>query len=156
MASLVDLHRAVQATLASKRLGQPVFVRYTLQTQDEPKSILPRLAQTAAVVREWLGQPLASVYATGSTDSGHVSVTLQFTNGASAQVSYARSQAHGDGVDLMVLGNHGAMYHDAGAAELWDEPAAAAGLETDAPLQSVIEKSLRSGKPESVEKGGKP
>jgi predicted dehydrogenase len=149
MPPLSDLHRAVQLTLAGKRLGKPVFVRYTLDGVAKPEAMVPALARAAAAVREWLGQPLESVYALGAVAAGQVSLTLRFRDGATALVSASRSPARGDGLDLMVIGNRGALYHDSGGASLWDEPAAAADS-PDAALSELIERALRSGKPERV------
>jgi hypothetical protein len=156
MTALANLHNAVQATLASQRLGRPVFVRYLVQTPDKAETIVPRLAQVTTTVREWLGQPLERLYAVGTVESGQVSLTLQFRDGATALVGFARGQPRGSGIDLMVLANHGAIYHDAGSTQLWDEAVAVAGAPTDARLLAAIERSLRSGKPERVASGGQP
>lgn len=149
MPPLSDLHRAVRSTLASKRLGKPVFVRYTLDGIEKPEALVPSLARAVAVVRDWLEQPLETVYALGAVAAGRVSLTLRFRDGATALVSASRSPARGDGLDLMLLGNHGALYHDSGSANLWDEPATAADP-PDAALLALIERALRSGKPESA------
>src|SRR5437588_12305016 len=116
MSTLADLHRAVQSTLASKRLGRPVFVRYLLCSQDKPEAALPRLAQLTAVVRDWIGQAVERVHAAGTPRGGQITLTLEFRGGATALVSWAAAPPRGDGIDLTVLGNHGALYHDAGAA----------------------------------------
>src|SRR5437879_5527695 len=89
MTSLADLHRAVQATLASKRLGRPVFVRYLLCSRDRAEAALPRLAQLTAAVRAWVGQPLERVHAAGTPRGGQVTLTLEFRGGATALVSWA-------------------------------------------------------------------
>src|SRR5262249_38912355 len=107
MTTLADLHRAVQATLASKRLGRPVFVRYLLHGPDRATAALPRLAQLTAAVRDWIGQSLERVHAVGSPKAGQVSLTLEFSGGATALVCWASSTAAGYGIDLTVLGNHG-------------------------------------------------
>jgi hypothetical protein len=149
MGPLADLHRAIAATLAGKRLGKPVFVRYLFHGTEDAQAIVPRLVQLTAVVREWLGQSLERIHATGSTASGQVALTLQFREGASALVCFAHDRPHGSGVDVTVLGNHGALYHDAGSANLWPE-------EPEAPpqpepiLEKVIAQALRSGKPEKL------
>jgi hypothetical protein len=156
MLTLANLHRAVQATLAGKRLGKPVFVRYLMQGQDKAEGILAKLSLATAVIQEWLGQPLTRIYAVGTVDSGQVTLTLQFRDGASALVSFARGQVRGAGVDLMVLGNHGAVYLDAGSADLWDESAAVPADRPDPKIQAAIERALRSGKPEPAVVGDKP
>ena len=149
MPDLSELHLAVRKTLASNRLGQPVFVRYLWQSP-EKIAVVPRLALMTAEVRDWLGQTLDKVYAVGTVASGQVSLTLQFRGGASALVSVARGQPHGDGVDLLVLGNHGALYHDAGHAVLGAEPDPYLSEVPDPALVAVIRRALRSGKPEPV------
>jgi hypothetical protein len=153
--SLADLHRAVQATLAGQRLGTPVFVRYLLQGPDAPEAIPPRLAGLTAVVRGWLGQTLERLHAVGSTESGQVALTLQFREGATALVGFARGQPPGLGADVLVLGNRGALYHDAGCADPWEE-AEAVTEPAEPGLQAVIERALRSGKPESLSGGSEP
>ena len=105
MPPLADLHRAVQTTLAGKRLGRPVFVRYTLHGPEKAEAVVPRLAQLVVVVRGWLGQPPERVYAVGSPADGQVSLTLQFRDGATALVSFARGQPPGAGADVTVFGN---------------------------------------------------
>jgi hypothetical protein len=148
MTDLAELHRAVQDTLAGKRLGRPVFVRYLLQSP-EKAAVVPRLARLAAVVRQWLGQTLDRVYAVGSAEGGQVSLTLQFREGGSALVSLALGPGPG-GVDVLLLGNHGALYHDAGHAACGADPPALPATRPDPALAAAIEKTLRSGKPEPV------
>jgi hypothetical protein len=152
--TLADLHRAVQATLASKRLGTPVFVRYLFFGTLPADAVLPRLALLTATVGDWLGQPLERIYAIGSLKSGQVSLTLEYRGGATALVSWAASPPRGAGVDLTVVGNHGALYHDAGNAQLWDEPATVAAAAPDKGLVGLIDRALRSGRPEPA--GGQP
>ncbi len=156
MTTLADLHRAVQSTLASKRLGQTVFVRYLLHNQDRPDAALPRLAQLTAAVREWVGQPLERVYAVGAPKSGQVSLTLEFHGGATALVSWAAAPHRGDGIDLTVVGNRGALYHDAGSARLADAGALPPAGAADKSLLAVLERAVRSGRPETLDVGGAP
>jgi hypothetical protein len=155
MRDLSELHFAVLCTVASNRLGQPVFVRYLWQSP-EKFAVAPRLAQMTAEVRDWLGQTLDRVYAIGTAASGQVSLALQFRGGFSALVSVARGQAHGDGVELLVLGNKGALYHDAGHAVIGAGPAPYSKEVPDPALVAVIRKALRSGKPEPVASGAEP
>jgi hypothetical protein len=151
MINLTDLHRAVQSTLASKRLGTPVFVRYSVQSQDKADAAIQRLAQLTAVVRDWLGQALERIYAVGSPKNGHVTLTLEFAGGATAQVTWTGG-SRGGSVDLTVLGNHGAIYHDAGAGNLWDENLSALDDKPDHALVALIDKALQSERPISAGK----
>lgn len=152
MSFLDDLHRTVQTTLKSQRLGVIVFVRYQLQSTS--KSGVERLAQMLSAVREWMGRSLERVYAVGAPKTG-VSLTVEFQGGATALVSWTSAPPRGAGVDLMVMGNHGVLYHDAGNGKLWDEPPGALAEKPDQALVGLIERALRSGQPEAV-KGGSP
>src|SRR5262245_49748853 len=156
MTTLADLHRAVQSTLASKRLGRPVFVRYLFCGQDKTDTALPRLAQLTAAVRDWIAQPLERVHAAGTPRGGQITLTLEFRGGATALVSWAAAPPRGAGIDLTVLGNRGAIYHDAGASRLGPEAALGPPDAPDKALLTLLERALRSGRPERAEAGGTP
>jgi predicted dehydrogenase len=119
MSSPADLHRAVKATLASGRLGTPVFVRYHLQSQEGALKAQPLLAQATDAVEGWMGRPAARAQVLGAARGGHVCTLLEFRGGPTALVSWARGPARGTGVDLIVLGNRGALYHEAPGL-LWE------------------------------------
>jgi len=118
--SLTDLHAVVRSTLASGRIGQPVFVRYHLNGP---------LATAAAAVGEWFGQPpqrSSETLSSGADGVEQAAVALQFGNGASALLSMVSGQPHGAGIDLTILGTRGALYHcGAGADPCWEDAAPA-------------------------------
>lgn len=143
MTSAENLHRTVQQTLASKRVGTPVFVRYFVQNRDEANAVVPRLARMTKSVREWFAQPIARMYALGAVKDGQVTLTIEFEQGATALLSWASGTPRGDGIDLMLLGNHGAIYHDAGTAYLWDQAATPPADEPDKEILAQIERALR-------------
>ncbi len=128
MAMLAELHRAVQKAVDSKRLGKVVFVRYHLQGVLEAASpaILPGLAQVAAIVGDWVGEPPTRLYTliTGKEGRGQSTLTLQFPGGATALVSEAPGPKERFGVSLMVVGSKGTLSHeyDAGTRHTWEEP----------------------------------
>ncbi|MCI0377071.1 MAG: hypothetical protein L0215_05670 [Gemmataceae bacterium] len=143
-----DLYRAVETTLASKRLGTPVFVRYHFHAV--AKQAVTRLAQISATIGAWLNQPLERVYALGSVKEQRIHLTLEFQGGATALVTWAGAPGRGNGIDLTVLGNHGAIYHDAGAGNLWEDGAQQVAAEPDKERVALIERALRSGQPEAA------
>jgi len=154
MTTLADLHRGVQSTLASKRLGTPVFVRYHYHSPLKGQTVLARLAKTTATVRSWLDQPLERIFAQGTATSRHVTLTLEFRSGVTAVVTWVGTNGRGGGVDLTLIGNHGALYHDAGDAPLWDEAFASDDAAPDKDLTAWIERAIKSGRPEDAP-GGK-
>jgi hypothetical protein len=144
MAELSDLHRAVAGVLQNKQVGVPVFVRYTLQLARKENALVNPLAQVVAVVRGWINQDLAKVYAS-EVAGVEVSGLLEFTGGATALVSVVRRTAGPDAVDLILLGNQGAIYHETTSVHA-DLPIGKA----DAKLLRAIERSLQSRKPEEA------
>lgn len=148
--TLTELHRAVEGAVAAKHIGTPVFVRYLFQTANDADAV-PRLTNAVAAVRGWIAQPIDRVYAL-RTDAGQVSLTLTFSGGATALVSFAHGQPHGSGIDVMVLGNHGALYHEAESDPPGTEAASGPKEQPDPAVRDAIERSLRSGKPEPFDK----
>jgi hypothetical protein len=145
MTYIADLHRTVAATLASQRLGQPLFVRYHWFGPEPLETLATRLAQITAVIRGWLGQDVHRLHAMTAEDRTHAALTLQFQTGATALISLTRTPSSEVRVDLMILGNHGALYHDEERVLLSDAATQAAWQPTDPHLQDKIERALRIG-----------
>ena len=145
------LERAVEGAIAGRRIGRPVFVRYTQSDADRGERTAVRLARMTRTVRQWVGQPPTRLYVVGSAREGPVSLTVQFRNGASALLSVRRGKSHGDGVDLLVIGNHGAIHYDSATASAWDGTATYRKGQADAKLIAAIERALRSGRPETLD-----
>jgi hypothetical protein len=151
---LEELERAVGAVVAGKRIGRPVFVRYTLPGAGKGRQRVARLARMMQAGGQWMGQAPARLYAVGSLKDGAISLTVQFRDGASALLSVVRGKGHGDGVDLLVIGNHGALHYDSATAAGWDATATHRRGEPDAKLVAAIERALRSGRPETLDREG--
>jgi hypothetical protein len=84
-----------------------------------------------------------------------VSLTLEFRGGATALVSWAAT-TEPPGIDLTVLGNHGALHHDAGSARLDDEESLDPPPDPDKALLALLERALRAGGPVAPEAGATP
>jgi hypothetical protein len=147
MSDLADLHRTVRATLASQRLGRPVFVRYFWYGPDPPEALPGRLAQILAEVQAWLNQDLDRLHANATGDRRHVALTLQFQAGATALIGFSRTPAAEAGMDLLVLGNRGALYHEEDRVVLGTHSAALSSESPDPIIQDRIARALRSGQP---------
>ncbi len=112
-ADLDALEASVQGVIDQKRIGRPVFVRYTLLGSLRPEELPALLSRMLDAARRWLNQPLARVHAVGSPDSGQVSVAARTQGGATALLSAGCTRGPGDVIDVMILGDHGAIFHDA-------------------------------------------
>jgi hypothetical protein len=152
MSSLDQVNQAVCKILSTQRIGQPVFVRCAIgesPRKNDPAVLLARLAELA---RNWLGQELAEAFANSHVEDGPLSLALKFHQGATALLICI---GRGSAVDLMILGNHGAVYFD-DRSEHWGEDSAsttieAAGLTAEQnQFLDAIRSSLRAGKPLSV------
>jgi hypothetical protein len=108
MPSLTDLHRAVESVLATQRIGQPVFVRYVRFGGAQSEDVAFRLAALVTIIRSWFNQPIQHLSFIGAKGLDAPAVLLQFAAGATALVSLAVGDP---AVDLTILGNHGAIYH---------------------------------------------
>jgi hypothetical protein len=113
-----------------------------------------RLALMTAAVGRWVGQPPTRLYAVGPAREGPVSLTVHFRDGTSALLSIVRGKSHGDGVDLLVIGNHGAIHYDSATAPAWDGTITPSKVQADAKLTAAIEGALRSGRPEALDVEG--
>ena len=109
MASLADLHPAVAATLAAKRIGQPVFVRCLVYTGRTSTNLSLQLDEIAGRLRDWFGQSFECCHTIHTGDEERACFCLRAGDRALGLVAYSR--AAGEGVDLTVLGTHGAIYH---------------------------------------------
>jgi hypothetical protein len=145
--SLVDLHRAVEETLANGRIGRPVFVRYSLHGLDPRRRLVEGVAALAGAATRWVGSQVELIVAIGSENAGQLSATLVFGSGESAAVTCGRAAGPGSGVDLMIVGNRGAVYHDGGTSVLWPSGATDPGA-GEPSLVEAIARSLASGRAE--------
>jgi predicted dehydrogenase len=109
MASFADLHRAVAATLASKRIGQPVFVRSIVQIGRSAPAPSLQIEAICGRLGNWFGQPFDCCHAIHTEDSERASFCLRSGNRALGLVAFSRAAR--EAVDLTLLGTHGAIYH---------------------------------------------
>jgi hypothetical protein len=145
--SLLDLQRAVEETLANGRIGRVVFVRYSLHGLDPRRRLIDGVAALAGAATRWVGGQVELIIAVGSEKAGQLSATLVFGSGESAAVTCGRAPGPGSGMDLMIVGNRGAVYHDGGSSVLWPVGAMDPGA-AEPRLVAAIARSLASGRAE--------
>jgi hypothetical protein len=155
MSALSDLHGSVQKTLETQRLGRPVFVRHCLQVPVRPQSLLPLITNVAAAICSWIGQPLARLYSLGSPVHGHLSLVLGFGDGSTAIAQYIQHRQCETSVDLLVLGSHGALFHESCPLDSIQVGPLGDTL-PDAVLLSTIEQAIAGGKPVDLPRTAQP
>lgn len=103
------LDQSVSETLATGRVGTPLFVRWTAAVAQNRQDLKPLLAAMRAYAASWLAAEPSRLYATGSVEDGHISLSLEFENGASALLAVALSH-DSPTTNLIVLGARGTVY----------------------------------------------
>jgi myo-inositol 2-dehydrogenase / D-chiro-inositol 1-dehydrogenase len=110
MASLEDLNRTVAATIASRRIGKPVFVRCLLVGCPRLSNDPSRIEQIVRMLSDWFGEPFEFGALAGSVGTGQDTCCLR-SRGALGLVCWASNSAAHERVDLTLLGTRGAIYH---------------------------------------------
>lgn len=103
------LNQTVSETLAGGTVGTPLFVRWTAAAAHDTPELKPLLAEMSACAESWLSAQPRRVYATGSSDAGHLSLALEFENGQSALLAISLANDHPT-MNLIILGARGAIY----------------------------------------------
>ena len=148
------LNQTVSETLAAGSVGTPLFVRWTAAAAQNPPKLKPLLAEMSACAESWLAARPRRVYATGSADAGHLSLSLEYDNGQSSLLAISLAHDHPT-MNLIILGAHGAIYQTdsevtAPALNLagdTDERRQDAALLSTSRMVSAINKSLFTKQP---------
>ena len=145
-----SLYQTIKEILDTGRVGIPVFVRCTIQFASGSERAGNILARMLTMASSWLEASPLEVYAQNSNGSGQITVTIKYAGGQTSIVSVNSAAATVTRIDLMLLGNKGALYHDAEALapgfDLTEEP-----IQIPEWLLDTLERSLRAGKPAAVE-----
>jgi hypothetical protein len=147
MAKSRDLDDAVQEVIKAGQIGQPVFVRCLIGVPDDREEQLKLLVDSVMTIQGWVGQPIERLYAVGALGSS-LSLHVAFRNGASSLIS---GQSTGRWIaDLIILGNHGALYRDAfwGGFALLHR--SFPDTEMKRSIRRALELALATGKPQPV------
>lgn len=105
------LDQTVSGALAAGRVGVPVFVRWTAAVAATTVDLKPHLATMTVCTNRWLADSLQRLYATGAEQQGHLALTLDYGNGASALLALTLAHGHPH-INLAIYGNQGALYHN--------------------------------------------
>lgn len=144
-----SLYETVKEIVETGRIGIPVFVRCLVEVLPGRESAGNILGKVLAMTCSWLEAFPQEVYArTGKKDS-HISVTTRHTGGQTSIVSISMVQDGATRVDLMLLGNKGAIYQDGDALPPGFD-IAAEPLPVPEWLMKAVDKSLREGKPAAI------
>lgn len=144
-----SLYRTVNEIIDTGRLGIPVFVRCIVQVVPGSEYVGNILARVLTMASSWLRSSPVEVYAQSNDKLRQITVTIKYTDGQTSIVSVSASGV-ANRVDLMLLGNKGALYHDGDALspgfDINAEPVPVPDWLLDA-----LERSLHDGEPATIE-----
>ncbi len=107
------LRRVVQEAIDTKRLGQPQFMRCVARASDGGSlgSVLDALVSMG---ESWFGSPAATRTRRGEGSGVYLTEMSTWDTGQSAVVTVSASAGPTPaGIDLMVVGSRGTLYHQA-------------------------------------------
>ena len=157
MSHFDQLDKTVRDAINSGRIGQPVFVRLTVTVQPAGADTWAVLSALVPAVQEWIGVPIQRLYAVETSPRHHAALALQFQGGPIALLSSVSPAPAGPGLDVLILGNRGGLYHDGlmcGAPQ--GVGLTAPPQRKDDPIRKAIETALRTGRPQALPPEGKP
>lgn len=140
------LYETVGKIIAAGRIGVPVFVRCLVQlppNTEKPEKILASIMNVASL---WLNSSPSSLYAQRN-DSAYINSTIKYAGGQTAIGITSILPITKAQVDVMLLGNKGAIYHEDDfllPESDFDDKTVSESLKV------AIERSLETGKPEEV------
>jgi hypothetical protein len=144
------LYETIKEIIDTECIGVPVFVRCAVQMESDGEYVEEILARTLSMACSWLEAFPFQIYAQTGNGSGQVTVTTHHTGGQTSIVSVNTAPGAKDGIDLILLGNKGAVYQDAETIppgfDVTAEP-----LPVPEWLRDAVERSLSAGRPVFVE-----
>jgi len=144
------LYQTVKEIIETGRVGTPVFVRFVVQIMPSGEHILDTLARFLVITGSWLTSIPIKVYVQHRENSAQITASVEYAGGQTAIVSVNIANVISSRIDLMMIGNKGAVYQD---GEMMPP-----GFDVDFEPSSIpewlmdaIEQSLFAGKPVSIE-----
>ena len=106
---LQSFQQSIQQVITEGRVGNVVFVRCIAHLSSQRAQLESCLKDVIATVATWMNAPVEGTYQL--SNDGQLTVVLQFARGQTALVSVGVAPSTDPMIDLMVLGNRGAIYH---------------------------------------------
>ena len=145
-----SLFETVNKILSAGRVGVPVFVRCAVQIAPGVDNIDSVLTRVLTIASSWLQASPIKIYARSSNRASQITVNTKYTGGQTSVLSVNSASGTSSRIDLMLLGNKGAIYLDANALaprfDISAEPVPVPNWLIDA-----LEQSIRAGIPALVE-----
>jgi hypothetical protein len=144
--AMKELGDAVHAAIKAGQIGRPVFVRcYIGVPEDSQEREL--FVDCVMTLQSWFGDTPEGMYAVGSFGPG-LSLHLVFRNGSSGLICGLKAETRG--ADLVILGNHGAIYRDALVGGIAPLAQSYPESEQRRTVRNAVELAVSTGKPQTL------
>ncbi len=144
------LYETVKEILDTGRVGVPVFLRCSAQIESGDDHVEDVLMRILTMTCSWMESVPLRLYAQSGSKSKQLTVTVHYVGGQTGIVSVNAAPDAKDSLDLMLLGNKGALYHDSESLppgfDLTTGP-----LPVPEWLVDAVAESYRTGEPTLIE-----
>jgi len=140
------LYQTVKEIIDTGRVGIPVFVRLIGRIIPSEDHIIDTLGRILAITGSWFSAVPIRIYVQHKENTAQVTATVEYESGQTAIVSLSIASEFASRIDLMMLGNKGALYHDGNNIPLNFDMNIKL-IEIPEWLMDAIERSLFVGKP---------
>jgi hypothetical protein len=147
MSKSKDLDAAVQDAIKAGQIGRPVFVRCMVGVSESREDQQKLFVDLVMQMQAWIGETIERLVAVG-TWGPELSICVQFRNGASAIVSGKPTRAWS--ADLIVLGNHGAIYRDEFSGDVAVLTRSFPESDSKRAIRAALEAAIESGRLQTV------
>lgn len=106
------LYQTIKEIIDTGRVGTPVFVRFIAQIIPSDEHIIDTLGKLLTITSSWLASIPIRVYVQHRENSAQITASVEYEGGQTAIVSLGVASGISSKIDLMMLGNKGALYHD--------------------------------------------
>ncbi|MGQ9610757.1 MAG: hypothetical protein ACUVWN_15785 [bacterium] len=143
------LYQTIKEMINTGKIGVPVFVRCIVQIVPKNEYLIDTLAKILMITCNWMEALPIKVYVQSRENKMQITASAQYTGGQNAIISVNTAPNVSPRIDLMMLGNKGALYHDGTSIP--------PGFDFDFDLITIPEwlinaliRSINSGKPEII------
>ena len=145
-----SLQKSVQSVIDKGRIGSPVFLRCLIQIPVQEDEITKATAALVELANTWMPSSPEQLYVQESADAVQSTALIQYSGGETATISVNRIPPDGEtSVDLVLLGNKGAIYHETPTGQ-HRFMKANIDLSGGADLVDAIGEAARTGEPVSL------
>ncbi len=143
------LYQTIKEIINTGKVGVPVFVRCVVQILPKSEYLIDTLARILMMTGNWMEALPIKVYVQFRESKMQITASVQYTGGQNAIISVNTAPNVSPRIDLMMLGNKGALYHDGASIppgfEFNFDP-----ITIPEWLINALRKSINSGKPEII------